>query len=264
MKTVSAFLLCGISGAIAAAPSPKPDLLQPGIYTADTTISMAPPRTTAVLVEPSGEIWAGDYQYGPKLLAFGEMNLAKALGKTKEIPDDKLDIRALPTPSAAAFASRFTFYDKGTLAQGFHTTESMGKRSPFDVPLIQRPNFHSLWTVPSNNYVGTDSTFATGKKFSFNVSGVIAYGIDGDCLYSAKWANTQYQYKKITVVYTADCYRDPYSPQVKKGTMYTGVLFPMQHPGLGWNGFMIYLKGERENKGETYSQFVVTSIFNQN
>ena len=197
-----------------------------GVYAADSTISMAPPRSTHALIEPDGGIWAADFFFrreaASDFIITGEIDAKTGEGIALDYsvdPPVPLKVEAAISQDTARFL--LTQYVEGaSQPSGYYNAPfPLFKRGPFDVDLVQLPR--AKLDLKSGSYTTLSPYFAiTFGKEEFT-------GYNGSCPFIGKVTEgDERHYKRVTLTYTQACYLSA-SKQVPvlKNSKLEGVIF---------------------------------------
>lgn len=211
-----------------------------GVYTANSTVSHAPPRSTHVLIEPDGDIWAADFQYTQEAasnhIITGEIDpkTGEGIGLDYVVdPALPLSIKTTITRNTVRFL--LTQYVDG-VSQPINYYNAPGlyppfRPGPFDVDLVQLPR--TKLKLRTGSYTTMNPYFAiTFDNEEFT-------GYNGNCPFTGKVsAGENRHYKRVTLTYTNACYlgapiplnssNPPTQVPVLKNSKLEGVVFASQ------------------------------------
>lgn len=228
MKLSLVLLAALVSSHLNAAPN---KFEAEGVYTADSSISMAPPRSTHALIESGGDIWAADFFFRREaesdFIITGEIDARTGDGIALDYsvnPPVPLKVKTTITPDTARFL--MTQYVEGASKplNYYNAPFSQFKRGPFDVDLVQLPSVKL--ELKTGSYTSISPYFAiTFNKDEFT-------GYNGSCPFTGKvQSGEEKHYKQVTLTYTEACYLSS-STQVPvlKNSKLEGVIFASKHP----------------------------------
>ena len=199
-----------------------------GVYTANSSISRAPPRSTHALIEPNGNLWAADFIFTREALSSfiitGEIDTGTGDGIALDYvmdPPVPLSIkttithhtvRFVPTPYVEGMSFPLNYYN----APGPFPPFRLG---PFDFDLVQVPR--AKLEFKTGSYTTVSPYFAiTFDKDEFT-------GYNGNCPFIGKVKDGEERhYKRMTLTYTGACYLSAAKQvPVLKNSKLKGVVF---------------------------------------
>jgi len=185
-----------------------------GVYTANSTVSHAPPRSTHALIESDGDLWAADFQYTQEAasnhIITGEIDPKTGEGIALDYVVDPalpLTVKTTITHDTARFL--LTQY-VGGVSQPINYYNAPGpfppfRPGPFDFDLVQLPR--TKLQLKTGSYTIATPYFAItfdNDKFT---------GYNGNCPFTGKVkAGENRHYKRVTLAYTNACYLSPPIP----------------------------------------------------
>lgn len=219
---------------VAASAAPKPTA--GGIYSEDTTRSMAPPRTTYALVEPNGELWSTAFSYSwPESVIYGSIHTKKGNGKASEYLVGK-PIPITVDTEITASTINLTFNPNVPAPSIYYKQYGYNKPGQYDKSLVLEPA--QTFKLGSTNL--TDQ----GGSFIVTVAGMKFTGYEGNCFFKGNF-NKHGSYYDVTLTYTNSCWSADGLTLTKKGTALSGVLFPAKRYFNGTHDvFVLIVKGQ--------------------
>lgn len=239
--------LCAVFCAQAyATPQPEAE----GIYVADSTISMAPPRTTFALIEQNGEVWSAvDWFTQTAAALTGKINTKKGDGNGVDFaPFAQPTVMPLQITTAITSTTvHFTFFSNGEQSVVHHRFHPQAKPGAYDFDLTKQAT--QALTIPSNVY---SSNGATMMVIGDEVSGSF-----GNCTFTGDLNPTNVDYfKRVQATISGDCYND--QSLLKKGTKLDGVIFKSTRAQVPVELLVLIMKSKGNEKIGFSRTFVVT------
>lgn len=177
-----------------------------GVYAADSSVSMAPPRSTHALIEADGSLWAADFSYtlqaNSNFVIAGDIDPILGEGIALDYVMDPalaLNIKSTVTSSAAKF--RILSYVEGASQplQNYHAPVTTYKPAAFDFDLVK---------LPVANLELTTGVYTTNNPyFSITFNKDVFTGYNGGCAFTGTVIpSMETHYKRVTLTYTNACY----------------------------------------------------------
>lgn len=194
-----------------------------GIYRADSTISMAPPRATHVLVQPNGDYWAADFYSATNDRGFFAQHDQVYFGN---IPSGAKVPTAVNlgggVAKPATLVATIPAADKLHLAFDGYVRPPMAKQGPFDPDLLLQPDVKGQFHVVSQAF--TENPFY--GTFSMNLSERRISGVwNSNCVFAGSIADKKLEWAAVTWTFKANCYAPDNVTQLRKDSKMTGVFF---------------------------------------
>jgi hypothetical protein len=198
-----------------------------GVYTANSTVSQAPPRSTHALIEPDGDFWAADFIFtreAQSSVITGEIDTRTGEGIALDYvmdPPVPLSVKTTKTHHTVRFA--LTPYVEGMFSpSGYYNAPGPFppyRPGPFDFDLVQIAR--AKLDLRAGSYTTVSPYFAiTFDKDEFT-------GYNGNCPFAGRLKDGEERhYKRVTLTYTSACYLSA-SKQVPvlKNSKLQGVVF---------------------------------------
>ena len=198
-----------------------------GVYTANSTVSQAPPRSTHALIEPDGDFWAADFIFtreAQSSVITGEIDTRTGEGIALDYvmdPPVPLSVKTTKTHHTVRFA--LTPYVEGMFSPfGYYNAPGPFppyRPGPFDFDLVQIQR--AKLELKTGSYTTVSPYFAiTFDKDEFT-------GYNGNCPFTGRVKEGEERhYKRVTLTYTSPCYLGA-SKQVPvlKNSKLKGVVF---------------------------------------
>ena len=199
-----------------------------GVYTADSSIGHAPPRSTHALIESGGDIWVADFfstrEAASDFIITGEIDTRTGEGIALDYvmdPPVPLSVKTTITHHTARFL--LTQYVEGASRPlGYYNAPSsfpLYRPGPFDFDLVQIPR--AKLELKTGSYTTVSPYFAiTFDKDEFT-------GYNGNCPFTGKVNDGgERHYKRVTLTYTSACYLSAEKQvPVLKNSKLKGVVF---------------------------------------